>query len=94
MIGTLFSMETMLSQSHSHICYEFLTGFFYHIFISHFYLHQEPPVKVGTMESSILEAMQREEVMTRHWDCKFMFKEEEDAPKIDLLDYVNLSDQE
>jgi hypothetical protein len=22
------------------------------------------------MESSILEAMQREEVMTKHWDCK------------------------
>jgi hypothetical protein len=46
------------------------------------------------MESSILEAMQREEVMTKHWDCKNMFKEEEDAPEIDLLDYVNLSEQE
>jgi hypothetical protein len=46
------------------------------------------------MESSILEAMQREEVMTKHWDCKLMFKEEEDAPEIDLLDYVNLSEQE
>jgi hypothetical protein len=32
------------------------------------------------MESSILEAMQREEVMTRHWDCKLMFKEEKDSP--------------
>jgi hypothetical protein len=38
------------------------------------------------MESSILEARQREEVMTKHWDCKLMFKEEEDAPEIDLLD--------
>jgi hypothetical protein len=46
------------------------------------------------MESSILEAMQREEVMTKHWDCKLMFKEEEDTPEIDLLDYVNLSEQE
>jgi hypothetical protein len=46
------------------------------------------------MELSILEAMQREEVMTKHWDCKLMFKEEEDTPEIDLLDYVNLSEQE
>jgi hypothetical protein len=46
------------------------------------------------MESSILEAMQREEVIKKHWDCKLMFKEEEDAPEIDLLDYVNLSEQE
>jgi hypothetical protein len=46
------------------------------------------------MESSLLEAMQREEVMTKNWDCKLMFKEEEDAPEIDLLDYVNLSEQE
>jgi hypothetical protein len=46
------------------------------------------------MELSILEAMQREEVMTKHWDCKLMFKEEEDIPEIDLLDYVNLTEQE
>jgi hypothetical protein len=46
------------------------------------------------MESSILEAMQREEVMTKQWDCKRMFKEEEDTPEIDFLDYVNLSEQE
>jgi hypothetical protein len=46
------------------------------------------------MKSSILEAMQREEVMTKQWDCKLMFKEEEDAPEINLLDYVNLSEQE
>jgi hypothetical protein len=32
------------------------------------------------MELSILEAMQRGEVMTKHWDCKLMFKEEEDTP--------------
>jgi hypothetical protein len=46
------------------------------------------------MESSLLEAMQREEVMTKHWDCKLMFKEEENGPEIDLLDYLNLSEQE
>jgi hypothetical protein len=46
------------------------------------------------MESLLLEAMQREEVMTKHWDCKLMSKEEEDGPKIDLLDYVNLLEQE
>jgi hypothetical protein len=46
------------------------------------------------MESSLLEVMQREEVVTKHWDCKLMFKEEEDGPEIDLLDYVNLSEQE
>jgi hypothetical protein len=45
------------------------------------------------MELSILEAMQREEVMTKHWDCKLMFKKEEDTPEIDLLDYVNLTQQ-
>jgi hypothetical protein len=32
--------------------------------------------------------------MTKHWDCKLMVKEEEDGPEIDLLDYVNLSEQE
>jgi hypothetical protein len=37
---------------------------------------------------------QREEVVTKHWDCKLMFKEEEDAPKIYFLDYVDLSEQE
>jgi hypothetical protein len=46
------------------------------------------------MESLLLEAIQRDEVMTKHWDCKLMFKEEEDGPEIDLLDYVNLSEQE
>jgi hypothetical protein len=46
------------------------------------------------MELSILEAMQREEVMTKYWDCKLMFKEEEDTQEIDLLDYVNLTEQE
>jgi hypothetical protein len=24
--------------------------------------------------------------MTTHWDCKLLFKEEEDGPEIDLLD--------
>jgi hypothetical protein len=46
------------------------------------------------MESLLLETIQREEVMTKHWDCKLMFKEEEDGPEIDLLYYVNLSEQE
>jgi hypothetical protein len=46
------------------------------------------------MESTLLEAIQREEVMTKHWDCKLVFKEEEDEPEIDLLDYVNLSEEE
>jgi hypothetical protein len=32
--------------------------------------------------------------MTKHWDCKLVFKEEEDGPEIDLLDYVNLSEEE
>jgi hypothetical protein len=91
---TLFSTETILSQSHSRICSEFLTGFSNHILISHFILHQEPPIKVDTMESLLLKAMQREEKMKKHRDCKLMFKEEEDGPKIDLLDYVNLLEQE
>jgi hypothetical protein len=36
-----------------------------------------------TMESThimVLEAIQREEVMTKHCDCKLMFKEEQDGP--------------
>jgi hypothetical protein len=32
------------------------------------------------MESTLLEAIQREEVMAKHWDCKLMFKEEVDGP--------------
>jgi hypothetical protein len=32
--------------------------------------------------------------MTKHWDCKLVYKEEEDGPEIDLLDYVNLSEEE
>jgi hypothetical protein len=46
------------------------------------------------MKSLLLEAIQREEVMTKHWYYKLMFKEEEDGPEFDLLDYVNLSEQE
>jgi hypothetical protein len=46
------------------------------------------------VESLLLEAIQREEVMTKHWNCKLVFKEEEEGPEIDLLDYVNLSEQE
>jgi hypothetical protein len=69
----------------------FKLGFSIIFFFPIFFLHQEPPIKVGTMVSSILEAMQRDEVMRKHWDCKLMFKEEEDAPEIDLLDYINLS---
>jgi hypothetical protein len=47
------------------------------------------------MESTQLEAIQREEVMTKHWDCKLMFKKEEvNGPEIYLLDYVNLSEEE
>jgi hypothetical protein len=32
--------------------------------------------------------------MTKQWDCKLMFKEVQDGPEIDLLDYVNLSEEE
>jgi hypothetical protein len=45
------------------------------------------------MESTLLDAIQREEVMTKHWDYTLMFKEEADEPYIDLLDYVNLSEE-
>jgi hypothetical protein len=43
------------------------------------------------MESPLLDAVQREEVMTKRWDCKLMLKEEVNGPEIELLDYVNLS---
>jgi hypothetical protein len=42
------------------------------------------------MKPLLFKAIQREELMTKHWDCKIMFKEEEDGPGMDLLDYVNL----
>jgi hypothetical protein len=42
------------------------------------------------MDSTLLDAIQREKVITKNWDCKLIFKEEEDGPEIDLLDYVNL----
>jgi hypothetical protein len=43
------------------------------------------------MESTLLEAIQRESAMTKDWYCKLMSEEEEYGTKIDLLDYVNLS---
>jgi hypothetical protein len=43
------------------------------------------------MESLLREAIQREEVVIKHWDCKLMFKEEEHVPKMYLLGYFNLS---
>jgi hypothetical protein len=46
------------------------------------------------MEVLLLEVIQRKEVMTKHWDCKLVFKEEEGGPEIDLLDYVYLLEQE
>jgi hypothetical protein len=33
-------------------------------------------------------------VITKHWDCKLVFKEEGDTPEIDLLDYDNIMEQE
>jgi hypothetical protein len=32
------------------------------------------------MGSTLLKAIQREGVMTKHWDCKLIIKEEEDGP--------------
>jgi hypothetical protein len=46
------------------------------------------------MESTLIEAIRREEVITKHWDCKLVFKEEQDGLEIDLLEYVNLSKEE
>jgi hypothetical protein len=46
------------------------------------------------MESTLIEAIQRKEVTTKNWDCKLLFKEEADGPYIDLLDYVNLSEED
>jgi hypothetical protein len=51
-------------------------------------------IEEATMESTLLEAIQREEVMSKHWDCKLMFKEEEGGPEIDLLDYVIFDEEE
>jgi hypothetical protein len=33
------------------------------------------------MESTLLEAIQREEVIRKHWDCKLMCKEEQDGTR-------------
>jgi hypothetical protein len=48
----------------------------------------ENSITEATMESTLLEAIRQEEVMTKHWDCKLVFKEEQDGPEIDLLEYV------
>jgi hypothetical protein len=58
----------------------FPTGFSNHILISNFFHQDTPTITEATMESTLLEAIQREEVMTKHWDCKLVFKEEEDGP--------------
>jgi hypothetical protein len=65
-------------------------------FFSFIVFHQEiiSTITEATMESKLLEAIQRGEVVTKHWECKLMFKEEEDGPEINLLDYVNLSEEE
>jgi hypothetical protein len=39
-----------------------------------------PILTEATMESTLLEVVQREEVITKHWDCKLMFKEEVNGP--------------
>jgi hypothetical protein len=72
----------------------FLTGFSNHILISMFSLRDASTITESTMQSTLLEAIQREEVMTKHWDCKLVFKEEEDRPETGLLDCDNLSEQE
>jgi hypothetical protein len=44
------------------------------------FFHQEIVLTIieATMESTLLEAIQREEVMTKHWDCKLVFKKRAD----------------
>jgi hypothetical protein len=45
-----------------------------------FFHHEIISITEAAMESTLLEVIQRGEVMTTHWDCKLMFKEEEDRP--------------
>jgi hypothetical protein len=91
--GTIFPKAITLSQSPLLFVPCFQPGFPNHILTSNLF----PPgnsITEATMESTLLEAIQQEEVMTKQWDCKLMFKEEQDGPEIDLLDYVHLSEQE
>jgi hypothetical protein len=54
------------------------------------FFHQKniSTITEATMEPTLREATQREEVITKYWDCKLMLKEEADGPEIDLLDYL------
>jgi hypothetical protein len=95
MTGTLSPTVITLSQSPLLICSVFPTPGFQIIMFSIFF-HQEiiPTITETTIESTLLKAIQREEVMATRWDCKLMFKEEVDGPQINLLDYVNLCEEE
>jgi hypothetical protein len=64
------------------------------VFLFFFFREVIPTITEATMESTLLKAIQREEIMIKHWECKLMFKVEVDGPDIDLLDYVNLSEEE
>jgi hypothetical protein len=95
MTGTLSPTAIALYQSPLLLCPVFPTRVSKSYYFTLQFFHQEiPTITEATMESTLIKAIQREEVMTKHWDCKLMFKEEEDGPEINLLDYVNLSEEE
>jgi hypothetical protein len=45
------------------------------------------------MEAALLQTIQHEEDATTKWHCKLMFKYSNEDPEIDILDYVNLSNE-
>jgi hypothetical protein len=68
-----------------------------YIFISHYYVTSGTALELKSASPWNCQYSRQcrgREVMTKHWDCKLMFKEEEDTPEIDLLDYVNFTEQE
>jgi hypothetical protein len=48
------------------------------------FFHEIISITEATMESTLLEVIQRGEVMTTHWECKILFKEKKDGPYNDV----------
>jgi hypothetical protein len=90
MTGTLFPTAiTTFSQSPLLICPMFPAR----VSKSCFNLHFFPP---GNFHHGINTTRGNSEggIDDKHWDFNFMSKEEEDGSEIDLIDYVNPSEQE
>jgi hypothetical protein len=80
MIDTLFPTAITLSQNPLPICPGFSPRVSKSYFNFQFLFPPGNSITGATIESTLLEMIQREEMMTKHWDCKLVFKEEQDGP--------------